>query len=398
MKLWAILAALLVVSNSPGADWPQWRGLNRDGVSAEQVSAHWPADGPKVLWRAAVGTGFASFAIIDGRAYTLGNTQDQDTIWCLDALTGKEIWKHTYPSKLDPQFYEGGPGATPAVENGCVFTIGKWGQVFCLDASKGTIIWQRDLCKEGLRTNRWGFAGSPLVWHGLVIFNAGSAGTALDRKTGRVVWRNGTNAAGYASPVAYHSGGKDCILIFGARYAFALDPKSGREFWRHPWETGWDTNNADPLAYGDSVFISSFSRGCALLSLKQVPPKLVYDEKVLHLHLSPGILRGEYLYAFNGEALKDTDFRCIHLPTGELKWARKDPAFGSVICAGEKLIILSEKGELLMGDASPVEFKTVARTQVLGGKCWTPPALANGLLYARNAAGQVVCLDLSAIR
>jgi len=132
--------------------------------------------------------------------------------------------------------------------------------------------------------------------------------------------------------------------------------------------------------------------------VKEDQPKVIYDSQVLHNHLSAGILLGEYLYAFNGEAKQETDLRCIHLATGELKWTRKDPAFGSLIFAESKLIILSDKGELLMAEASPEEFKPLARAQVLGGLCWTPPALASGRLYVRNARGEVVCLDLSTKR
>ena len=121
---------------------------------------------------------------------------------------------------------------------------------------------------------------------------------------------------------------------------------------------------------------------------------MTYTNRVLRNHLSPGILLGEYLYAFNGEAKQDTDFRCIHLPTGELKWSRKDPAFGSLILAGDKLVVLSEKGELLLGRASPEGFKPLARAKVLSGLGWTPPALADGRLYVRNARGELRCLEL----
>ena len=324
----------------------------------------------------------------------MGNTNDHDTIWCLDANSGNPMWRHTYPSLLGPQYYEGGPGSTPTVDGDHVITISKWGDVFCLDAAKGTVVWHRDLRKEGIKPNRWGFAGSPLIWLDLVILNAGSAGTALDRETGRVVWSNGTNAAGYASPTLFKSRGHERVLIFAAKHLIALDPRTGRELWRHPWETGYDTNNPDPLIYQDSIFISTYSRGCALLSVEDGKPRVLYDTKVLHNHLSSGILHGEYLYAFNGEARQQTDFRCIHLPTGELKWTRKDPAFGSLLCADGKLIILSEKGELLLAEASPSGFKPLARAQVLGGLCWTPPALAHGRLYVRNAKGEMLCLDL----
>ncbi len=323
----------------------------------------------------------------------MGNSGEQDTIWCLDAATGKELWKHTYAAKLGPQYYEGGPGSTPTVAGDRVFTIGKWGDVLCLDATNGAVVWQRDLRKDGITPNRWGFAGSPLVWRDLVILNAGTAGIALDRSTGRIVWSNGTNATGYASPVLFNSSGKEVVLIFAAKFLVAVEPQSGRELWRQPWETGWDTNNPDPLIWRNRIFISSYSRGCALLSVNDAKAEVIYDNEVLHNHLSPGVLVGEYLYAFNGEAHQETDFRCIHLPTGQLKWRRKDPAFGSLICADGKLIVFSDKGELLVAEASPVEFKPLARAQVLGGVCWTPPALANGLLYVRNAKGDLVCLE-----
>jgi outer membrane protein assembly factor BamB len=389
-----MVAAALLAAHSPAADWPQWRGPDRDGRSSEKVSAAWPADGPKVLWRASLGTGFASISISQGRVYSMGNTTNEDTVWGFEAGTGKILWKHTYAAQLGPQWYEGGPGATPTVDGTRVFTISKWGDVFCLDAAKGTVLWQRDLRRDGVKPNRWGFAGSPLVWGDLVILNAGTAGIALDRSTGRVVWSNGTNAAGYASPMRFTSGGRESVLIFAAKHLVALDPQSGRELWRQLWETGWDTNNTDPLIQDERIFISSFSRGCGLLSVANGTPAVIYTNAVLHSHLSPGVVRGEYLYAFNGEARKDTDFRCIHLPTGELKWACKDPAFGSLILAGDKLIVLSEKGELLLGPASPAEFKPLARSKVLSGVCWTPPALADGRLYVRNAKGELLCLEV----
>jgi outer membrane protein assembly factor BamB len=394
MKLSLIVAATLLVANSPAADWPQWRGPNRNGISSESVSASWAADGPKVLWRASVGTGFSSISISLGRAYTMGNTNNEDTVWCFDAGTGRKIWQHTYAAQLGPQWYEGGPSSTPTVCSNRVFTISKWGDVFCLDAAKGTVLWQRDLRQDGVKPNRWGFAGSPLVWGNLVILNAGTAGIALDRSTGRIAWSNGTNAGGYASPKRFVSGGKESVLIFAAKHLVALDPQSGPEFWRQLWETDWDTNNADPLVHGGSLFISSFSRGCGLFSVASGTPEITYTNKVLYNHLSSGILAGDYLYAFNGEAKKDTDFRCIHVPTGQLKWARKDPAFGTLILAGDKLIVLSEKGELLVGQASPEEFKPLARAKVLSGVCWTPPALADGRLYVRNARGELHSLEL----
>ena len=178
MKLCLILVAALLAATASAADWPQWRGPNRNGISSESISTSWPADGPKVLWRASVGTGFSSISISQGRAYTMGNTNNEDTVWCFDAAAGKSLWKHTYAAQLSPQWYEGGPGSTPTIDGNRVFTISKWGDIFCLDAAKGTIVWRRDLRQDGVKPNRWGFAGAPLVWGELVILNASTAGIA----------------------------------------------------------------------------------------------------------------------------------------------------------------------------------------------------------------------------
>lgn len=391
MKHFPGVLALFLCLNLAASDWPQWRGPNRNSVSSEET--RWPAGGPKLMWKASVGTGFSSISVSHGRVYTMGNEAEKDTVWCLDAANGKPIWQHTYASVLNPQYYEGGPGSTPTVHEGRVFTISKWGDVFCLDAEKGTVIWEHHLLKDGIHTNRWGFAGSPLIWKDLVILNAGSSGVALDSATGRIAWLNGTNAAGYASPVLSRAGNKEEVLIFAAKHLVAVDPRSGAELWRFPWETGYDTNNTDPLVHDDTILISSYNRGCALLRVKENKPEMVYQNKELFSHLSPGVVIGEHLYAFSGEARMKTDFRCIHLPTGELKWKRDDPAFGSVIQADGKLIILTEKGELLLAEPSPQDLKVLGRSQVLGGLCWTPPALAAGKIYARNAKGDLVCLQ-----
>ncbi len=392
---------------SLASDWPQWRGPNRNGISSEKISTNWPETGPRLLWTASVGTGFSGISISHGRAFTMGNSTNEDSVWCLDVHTGMPLWKYSYPAQLSPQWYEGGPGATPTVEGNHVFTISKWGDVFCFDVANGSILWQRNLRQEGIKPNRWGFAGSPLIWRDLLILNAGGAGTALDRNTGRMVWSNGTNATGYASPTLFRAAGTESVLIFAAQDLVALDPKTGTERWRYPWKTDWDTNNSDPTVYDDSIFLSSFSRGCALLSLKNGTPELLYDTKVVCNNLSPGVLLGQFYYVFSGEAKKDTELRCLDLPTGQLKWTTKEPGFGSLISTDGNLIVLTDKGELLVfakeSSGSAKESSTgfisksdpVARAKVSSGTCWIPPSLANGRLYVRNAKGEVQCLELS---
>src|SRR5678815_4126798 len=137
MKLGLCCLMIFSLSVCVADDWPQWRGPNRTGITDERILTNWPTDGPKVLWRASVGFGFSSVSIAHGRAFTMGNSGDQETIFCFDALTGKPIWQHAYPSKLGAVYHEGGPVSTPTVEEGRLYSISKWGDVFCLDAVKG---------------------------------------------------------------------------------------------------------------------------------------------------------------------------------------------------------------------------------------------------------------------
>src|SRR5215204_5935120 len=154
MKARCIILGLLVCWCGYADDWPQWRGANRDGHSSETLQVHGLGGGPRILWRAAVGTGFSAISISQNRVYTMGNANDSDTIWCLDAIKGSVLWKKTYPAKLGAVYYEGGPGSTPTVHERKVYTISKWGKIFCLDALTGTEVWNHDLAQEGIKSNR----------------------------------------------------------------------------------------------------------------------------------------------------------------------------------------------------------------------------------------------------
>jgi outer membrane protein assembly factor BamB len=255
--------------------------------------------------------------------------------------------------------------------------------------------WSKDLVADfGIevpKKGHWGLSGSPLVQGNLLIVNAGRAGMAFDKASGDLVWDTGDAPAAYATPVPYQRAGQSGVLVFAAKALVALDLKTGKEWWQYPWETSWDVNAADPILAGDQVFISSgYNHGAALLNLTDGDPELVWENKNMRSQLSGGVIWQGYVYGID-----DKQLRCLELATGEPKWTDRSSGKGSVTMAGGNLIVLSEKGELMVAEATPESFRPIARAQVLGGKCWTMPVLANGRIFARNAAGDVVCLDVS---
>ena len=388
-SVWAVMAA----------DWPHWRGPNRDGISGEMIGASaWPTEGPARLWTASVGTGFSSLAVSQGRVFTLGNANETDTVFCLSADTGKVLWSHSYACPLDPNLHEGGPSATPTVEAERVYTLSKFGHLFCFDATTGTVQWRTNLIQDlGIQKPEWGFAGSPFIAGDKLILNAGGHGLALDKLTGTVIWLSNTSRAGYSSPVPYEHDGVPAVVMFSQRRVVSAAVEDGRLLWSHAWGTQYDMNIADILLFNGDFFITSFNRSAALLNVVGSSSALVWQKRNLSTILSPGVLLGHHLYAFHDDS--DTpaegELRCLDLTTGDLAWSM--PMWtGSLVSADNKLIILAGNGELVLAEANPSAYVELARPRVLDGSCWTPPALADGRLYCRNAVGGVVALALAA--
>ena len=389
----SLALALFVLPLSVAAlDWPNFRGPDHNGISKETGwTTKWPADGPKQLWKAKVGMGFASFSVSKERVYTTGNSSDSDSVFCFDANTGKEIWKYSFSAPLDPKYYEGGTSATPTVDGDFVYTFSKRGVIHCLDA-KGAVVWSKNLMQElKAEMPTWGFAGSVLIEGDLAILNVGSMGAAFDKKTGKVVWSSGTDVSGYSTPIPFDTGGERAVMMAIKQDVIALKATDGKELWRFPWKTQYDVNAADPILSGNKVFISSgYNHGGGVFDISAKPPKEIWNNKNMRNHMNSSVLWQGHLYGVD-----ENQLRCLNFETGELKWTDKASGKGSLILADGKLIVLSEKGELIVADASPEAFKPVARAQIIGGKCWASPVLANGKIYARNSVGDVVCVDVS---
>ena len=381
------------------ADWTHYRGPTANGVSSDKLPVAFPKDGPKQLWKASVGTGAASVTVSGERVFTMGNAGTKDTVWCLEAKTGTVVWKHEYPLDVDKRMFEGGPAATPTVDGGRVYAVSHQGDLFCLDAATGKQVWYKHYQKDlGGKRPQWGFAGSPTVEGNLLLLDVGgkaASTVALDKGTGATVWKSGDDAAGYASPVVATIAGKKTVVMFKASQLVGLDLKDGKELWRGEWKTSYDVNAATPVVAGDKILVSSgYGSGVGLFEVGGGGVSERWRNKSLREHInSPAIFQGQ-VYGFDGQAGSGGPLTCLDLATGAVKWQEKSVAGGSLVIADGKLICLTEKGELVIGEASASGFKPVSRSQVLGKRCWVQPTYANGRVFCRNNEGDLVALEL----
>jgi len=396
------LLITLTAAAAFAADWPNYRGPDYNGISKETPSiSTWTGGKPNILWKALTSAGFSSVTISNGKLYTLGNngkkgideSNHKDIIYCLDAKTGKEIWTYEYQCPLNPKYYEGGTSSTPTVAAGKVYTFSKNGKAFCLNAMNGELIWSKDFVKDfGVEVPTWGFAGSAVIIDDLVIYNAGSWGIALNKNLGKLVWQNGTGKSGYATPVPFTIDGKKAIAIFSQNAVSALIASSGQKIWTHSWTTKHDVNAADPVISGDKVFISSgYETGCSLFKVNNNKTTELWKNKNLRSKMNGPVLKDGYLYGVD----ETSKVKCIDFNTGELKWEQKGLGYGTLMLANDTLIIVSEKGKLVLAKATPDKFTPIASGQIFSGKCWQTPVIANGKIYARSHQGDVVCVDAS---
>lgn len=393
-----LFVTLFIASFASATDWPRRGGPQSNNISTESGwQAEWSGNGPKELWSAEVGLGFSSFVVADGRVLTTGHADGQDTVFCHDAVTGQEKWKHSYPADLGDKFYEGGTSATPTVDGDRVYHLSRWGDAFCFDAATGKVVWQTNVQKDtGANIPDWGYAGAPLVQGSLLLLNVGQAGCALNKDTGKVAWKSGEDNAGYSTPFPWKRGDKTLAVIGSGISYVAVDAQTGSLAWEFPWTTKYGVNATEPIVSGDHVFISTgYNKGCVLLKLNGNTPLVIWQSKDLRCQFSNPVLIGGSVYGIDNDQNTRASLRCLDLMTGAVKWKDEGVGFGSLMAAGDKLIVLTSKGELITAKASPEKFDVISRAKVLEGKCWAQPVLANGRIYARNAAGHVVCLDVS---
>ena len=377
----------------PAGDWPQWRGPARSGVSAETgLLREWPASGPPRVWSASnLGAGFGSIAVRGDRVFVQGMRNAQSVVSALNRADGKPVWVRPVGRAVDN--YQGpGPRGTPTVDGDRLYVLTENGDLACLRAQDGTIVWQRNILQEfGGRNIGWLLSESPLVDGNQVVVTPGGRGAgmvALDKMTGRTIWTSKelSDEAGYSSPIVADVQGVRTIMTLTSEAGVGVRASDGKLMWRHTSVANGTANIATPVFFDNKVFYSSdYGTGGALLGLRAqagaVQAQEIYFTREMQNHHGGIVFVNGYLYGFNNSILT-----CLEFATGKVVWRHRSVGKGSLSYADGHLYLLSENNVAGMAEATPAGYREKGRFTIAdqGWPSWAHPVVAGGRLYLRN--------------
>jgi outer membrane protein assembly factor BamB len=386
-----VVALSQPVSNQAPADWPQWRGANRDGKSSETgLLTQWPAGGPPLAWKAGgAGSGFSSMSVVAGKLYTVGARGGTEYVHAFDVATGRKLWEVANGDEYSND-RGNGPRGTPTIEAGRLYVLGASGDLTALDAAKGTRIWSVNVLSQfGGSNPRWGLSESPLIVGDRLLVNAGGSNAsivAFNKRDGKVIWKSQSDGAGYSSAVVQRVGSTDQAVFFTATRAVGVDIKDGRLLWEYPRVANRVANIATPVVKDNFVFLSSdYGTGAALLKLDPtgggVSATEVYFTQEMRNHHSSSILVGEHLYGFSSAILT-----ALRFADGATAWKDRSVGKGSLAFADGHLYLFSEGGVVGLAEATPAGYREKGRfsIQQAGLPTWAHPIIAGGRLYIRD--------------
>jgi outer membrane protein assembly factor BamB len=434
MKPLALLSSvLLTVSMMPlvspvlGDDWPQWRGLNRDGVWHETgVVEKFTQPQLNLLWRTPISNGYSGPTVANGRVYVTDRPEapgGKERVLCLDARTGRILWSNEYDCSYTGLGYPDGPRASVAIDDGRAYSLGSMGHLRCYDAATGKLLWNKDPGKDyTIPKITWGISSSPLVEKDLLIVQLGARPdaciVALDKRTGEEKWRALDDRASYSSPIIIERAGRRLLLCWTGDHMTALDPATGAVFWKYPTpQAKMVINVPTPALADDRVFLTSFYDGAYLLEMKHNPPSVAKvwrregsserETDALHAMIATPVLQDKHIYGVDSYG----EFRCLDAATGDRVWEDRTLVPGGrwanihMVRNADRIWMFNERGELLITRLSPTGVEVISRAQLIdptkgqlgmrGGVCWSHPAYAGKCIFARND-NEIVCASLAA--
>ena len=396
LLLAAIITALILPTSSAQqsapAEWFQWRGPNRDGISPETgLLQEWPKAGPPQVWRiSGVGNGYSSFSSSGGRLYTLGARAGVEYVIALDRATGKKVWETQNGRRFENDRGDG-PRSTPTVDGDRLYVLGGSGDLTALDLATGKKIWSLNIVQKFGGVNPyWGYSESPLIVGDRILINTGGRRAGIDavaKADGTTLWQQHSDGAGYSSPMLMRTGSLNQVIFFTENRTMAVDPRDGRLLWSYNKANNGTANIATPIVRGTRVFVSSdYGTGAALLDVRAAgniaTANEVYFTRDMRNHHSSSILIGDHLYGFSSSILTALKF-----DTGAMAWRDRSVGKGSLAAADNRLYIYSEDGVVGLADASPDAYRERGRftlSQQSGLPTWSHPIITGGLLVIRD--------------
>jgi outer membrane protein assembly factor BamB len=374
-------------ASEAGADWPGFRGAERDGVArGALIATDWKASPPIELWRRPVGPGWSSFAVRGGRVYTQEQRGEHEAVTCYSAATGEPVWTHRDAARFYESNGGAGPRATPTLSDGRVYTLGATGILNALNADDGSVVWSRNAASDTkTKLPGWGYSGSPLVLDDAVVIAAGGTLAAYDRATGEPRWFGPKVDCCYSSPHLVTLGGVKQIVLMNGPGAVGVAPADGRVLWQHTLPTGGRIVQPAVTADGDLLLAQGEGGDLYRIAVAQGAGGWTVEERWMSDGLKPYfsdfVVHRGHAYGFDNGALA-----CIDLKDGVRKWEGGSYGSGQLILLPEQdvLLLVSEQGALALVGATPDRFTELARFPAIKGKTWNHPVLAGDLLLVRN--------------
>ena len=408
-RIQALVLLCCVVLNSSSRvfsqDWPQWRGPNRDGwATGASLPTDWPKRELKTVWRVPLGDGYSAPVIVGGKLYTHDREQEDEFVYCLDAATGKRIWRHGYsaPYKMHDAATGHGPGpkSTTTIAEGRVYAFGISSILTCLDAATGQVLWMHDLKKEyEAEPAEYGTAGSPLVDGAIVVVpvggKQGGSVMAFHKDTGLLAWKAVPGELpSFSSPIAADLGGVRHILTFTEKHFVGIRARDGSLLWKYPFTTSYRQNAVTPVVVGDLVIASGLGKFAFALRVEKngdgVKMAEMWKNRDLRIYMSSPVVVGDFIYGLGGE----NKLTCVNIKSGKTAWAGGD--FGeycSIVVAGDRLLILDTSAQLSVIQADPTAYREVVQSKVSNAPTWSHLALVGNRIFVRDRQ-QLACLEL----
>ncbi len=402
-----LILSILVATAAclPAADeWPRWRGPGADGRwNPPGVPADFAKRQPKELWRVKIGSGFSGVTVSQGRVYLMDYDKEEkaEAVRCFEAASGRELWHHAYPAAYGKMDYPTGPRSSVVIEHtggeSSAYTLGPIGMACRLDAATGRVVWQKDTVKEfGAKIPTWGFAASPFLRNDKVILHVaaqpGGCLLALDKKTGKEIWRAGDDRAGYCTPELIEHNGRQQLIGWGPEFVQSYDPDTGALNWKHPYKITYGVSIAQPVYAEGMLIVSGYWHGAKAYQLGSSPKDSVLaweQEKEICGLMSAPLCKNGLVCILD----KNSGLTCFEARTGKVRWTDgnqltpkdRNPQMSLVwLDEGSDLIAaLNASGEIVYARLKADGIEELGRHQVIG-KTWAHPAFAGNRIYARS--------------